>query len=229
MNPLELLKQFLGSSYTHSFRKPGYEQNGQPQQAQPPVQLAQAAQTPMPTASPQRGGVTLEEAIRQVLAARAAPMVKDAGLLAQAGRQFEAAGLDPLMPTILAIRETQGGKDLEKRDWGKNNPYNIRGEQGGKKQFISYPDLQTATFGGRNEYAPGQYVDAQGLSGLILQNKIYEDFRKSKSLADFFNHYSPSVDNNGPLTGQDIKDPVTGKGDQIYNYNYIRGQFPQYQ
>lgn len=229
MNPLELLKQFLGSSTTRSFRKPGYENVGSPTPTQAPVQLAQAAQTPMPVASPQTGGVTLEEAIRQVLAARAAPMVKDAGLLAEVGRQFQAQGLDPLMPTILAIRETQAGKDLQQRDWGKNNPYNIRGEQNGKKQFISYPDLRTATFGGRNEYAPGQYVDSQGLAGLILQNSIYEDFRKTKNLADFFARYSPPVDNNGPLTGKDIKDPVTGKGDQIYNYNYIRGQFPQYQ
>ena len=108
MNPLDFLKEFLNSSSTYSFRKSGTKT----------AQAAEPTSTPKASSQPQQKqqqGASLEDAIRQVMKARGAPMAReeDISLLAQAGRQFQQAGLDPLMPTILSIRETQGGKDLQ--------------------------------------------------------------------------------------------------------------------
>ncbi len=131
------------------------------------------------------------------------PILQHLALLINAGNQLP-QNIDPLLPIILAIRETQGGKYNK----GQNNPYNIRGEQLGQtSKFIDYPSLDVATMGG---YNPMGNVNSQGLTGLIGQNNIYSDFRNSGKLQDLFAHYSPPSDSNGSLD------------QQAGNYDWIR-------
>ena len=134
------------------------------------------------------------------------PILSDLDLLIAAGNQLP-ENLDPLLPLILAIRETQGGRYNK----GQNNPYNIRGQNlAGGTEFINYPDLQTATLGGQNPLYGG--IESQGLLGLLGQNDIYSEFRQTGNLEDLFAHYSPPADNNGDLE------------EQAQNYRWIRNQ-----
>lgn len=98
-------------------------------------------------------------------------------------------GIDQLLPAILSLMETGGGKHTV----GSNNWLNVRGSQGGKTQFINYPDLNTALFGGQN----GPDVSG-GFSGLI-NSPTYSDFRQSGKLEDFFKHYTPPGEGNPSL------------------------------
>lgn len=116
---------------------------------------------------------------------------------------------DPMLPIAIALRETQGGKDLvnpnKNSQLGKNNPFNIRGIQNGQSKFVDYPNIQTAINGGQN--GPDT---SQGFAGLVGQNPLYADYRANPDMAKFFAHYSPPADSNGQLT------------DQVQNYNQIR-------
>jgi hypothetical protein len=132
------------------------------------------------------------------------PILQNLTSLINAGNQLP-SNMDPLLPIILAIRETQGGRYNK----GQNNPYNIRGEQYGTTKFIDYPNLKTATFGG---YNPHSNVESQGLLGLLTKNDIYSNFRNTGNLSDLFARYSPTSDNNGSLD------------QQVENYNWIRNQ-----
>jgi len=109
------------------------------------------------------------------------PIASASGQLAQAGSQLP-SNIDPYLPAVLALMETGGGS----RQVGQNNPFNIRGTQGGNTQFINYPDVSTAILGGQN----GQDV-SKGLLGLLLSDPKYAGFRNSGDLRDFFNVYTP--------------------------------------
>ncbi len=139
------------------------------------------------------------------------PILNNIDMMIEAGNRLP-KNMDPYMPLILSLRETQGGKDLidptKNAKLGKNNPYNIRGVQNGVIRFIDYPSLQVATFGGSNGTDT-----SEGLVGLLSRNPIYAAFRQSGDLKDFFKHWSPPTDNNGNLD------------EQVQNYQWIRNRF----
>ena len=108
------------------------------------------------------------------------PIASMSGQLAEAGSQL---GQNDLLPTIMALMETGGGT----KSVGNNNPYNIRGIQDNKRQFINYPDLQTSILGGG---------DQKGFLGTILNSGYYNDFNQSGNLADFFKTFTPQGEGN---------------------------------
>lgn len=183
---LNLVKQFQqGTTYHHDYTKPV-------------TQLAPQA-TPLPTPEATLDPNVIKQNITKTWGANT-PILSNLDMMIKAGQQLPQTE-DQLLPLALALRETQGGKDLidstKNAHLGQNNPYNMRGVQGGNTQFVNYPDLQTATLGGQN--GPDQ---SQGLVGLLSKNPIYGDFQKSGNYADFFKHWSPPADNNGNIDQQ---------------------------
>jgi hypothetical protein len=181
----------------------------------------QAATTPQTTPMPQNNsGNASDEIIRSNILAgindwnkangSRVPITDNIDLFVRAAKEFQAKGMDPYLPVILALRETQGGRDNEKGGiTGKNNVFNIRGQQGGATKFVDYPSLEVAMFGGQN----GQDV-SQGLTKLITENDIYSDYQNTKDIKDLYKKWSPPEDNNGELTEQE------------QNYNFFRTKFP---
>jgi hypothetical protein len=180
----------------------------------PAVQAAEP--TPMPTATPSAYPQSLppEDVLRSGIAHAYGsdnPILADLALYLQASQKMP-QGVDPMLPIILALRETQGGRDLsnpnKNKKLGKNNVYNLRGEGGA---FQDYPDLATAILGNLDQ--GGQ---SGGLVGLIGGTKpssryIYENFRQHpQDLATLFEKWSPTSDRNGAMD------------EQIHNYNWIR-------
>lgn len=199
MNPLEsilnLLRNIGGTStYKYDYR--------QPAQA---VATATPSPSPIPSPMPQSNGGLDKEILAQKIAQKwgpDTPILKNLDLLVDAGNQLP-ANMDKLLPIILALRETQGGKDLadprKNRNLGKNNIYNIRNDQG---VFQDYPDLQTAVLGNL-----GSGGESSGLVGLLSGAKpsnqgIYADFRKTGDPRDLYKRWSPTEDNNGSLEEQ---------------------------
>jgi hypothetical protein len=136
------------------------------------------------------------------------PLMEYADTLAQAGEQMP-KGVSPYLPTILALRETQGGQ----YNVGKNNIYNLRDNTG---HFVSYPDVQTAILGGVNPLYNN--VHSSGVVGVLNGDKpenqgLYADFRKSGDTADLWKHWSPPTDNNGSIP------------EQVDNYNWMMKRF----
>ena len=155
-----------------------------------------------------------EEAIHNAISQRwgkDTPILQYLPQLLTAGQQLP-KGMDVLLPIIMALRETQGGKDLidpnRNANLGKNNIFNIRNETGA---FQDYPNTNTAISGNYQQGGP-----SSGFVGLMqgAQDKnrnIYADFRADPTnMSKFFAHYSPTSDNNGALP------------EQVNNYNWIR-------
>ena len=114
--------------------------------------------------------------------------------------------IDPLLPAIISLMETGGGVKLA----AENNPFNIRGNQGGQSKFIDYPDIATALLGGAN----GPDVSS-GLIGQLTKNPSYGKFRESGNLEDFFNSYTPP----GPEYGNPSLEEL------LQRYNTLRQLF----
>ena len=133
------------------------------------------------------------------------PIATASAQLAQ-GAQSLPSTIDPYLAAVIAIMESQGGL----KQVGVNNPFNLRGLQNNRTQFINYPDLTTAILGGNN-----QGVQSKGFYGQILQNPSYEPFRKSGDLADFFKVYTPP----GPEYGNPSLEDLLGR------YSSIRQKF----
>lgn len=145
------------------------------------------------------------------------PVLNNVNDLYAAGQQFQKAGLDPYMPTILTLRETQGGRDNTQNPtiYGDNNYTNIRnirdsktgaiiGQPNNPKSFINYSSMADAL---------GTTNNGHGLAHQILNSGLYDNYLKSKNLQDFFKVYSNPSDKNGSLP------------DQEANYNYMRQKF----
>ena len=125
------------------------------------------------------------------------PLLKELETYIQAGNKLP-GNMEKLLPIALALRETQGGKDLvnpsRNSKLGKNNPYNIRNNTGA---FHSYPDSRTASLGNLD-----QGGESSGLVGLLSGSEpsnrgYYEDFRRTNNYKDLFKRWSPTADNNG--------------------------------
>lgn len=225
-NIFDVARQQFGTTQSNYRANPDYKgtkqvifQDGKPtiiDTAQPASPIPQPSIFPQATPTPQ-GGYS-PEAIKSGISRWTAnnsapvPLLNNLDDYYQAGLQLQQQGFDPYLPTILALRETQGGRDNAKpgAKTGKNNQLNIRGEQYGEKRFIDYPDVRTSLFGGPN----GQYT-SQGLVKLLTQNDIYADFQRTKNIQDLYRHWSPPEDNNGALDEQQA------------NYEFMRAFFNQ--
>ena len=145
----------------------------------------------------------LEQMISQGLAKYpgGAPIATLSAQLAKSGRQIQKAGGDPLLPTVISLKESQGGK----KQVGINNPYGLRGTQNGSQQFINYATPEEALFG-------GTIAHPLGFMGNLFKN--YQPYLKSGNLADFFSTYTPISDSRNPSIQN-----------QIDLYNQLRSYF----
>lgn len=102
------------------------------------------------------------------------PVATMSSQLAEAGEGLP----DPLLPAIMSLVETHGGRDITR---GQNNIYNMLPTRAG----ISYPDLQRAILGGNGQ---------KGFRGVVTGG-LYNDYLESGNLHDFFDTYSPASEN----------------------------------
>ena len=186
--------------------------------------------TPMPTRTPtpepqyhgptmiadaQNGGgqvqgtqtPTIEDIATGLAKFAQAAHVPDVPVATQAANLLEAGqGLpDPLLPTVLTLKETRGGLDLLNRLVGKNNPGNILPPGG----LADYPSMDVGILGGGPQ-------EQKGLRG-VLMGPAYENYRNTGNLEDFFRVYSPG----GPEHGNPSLE------EQIRQYQALRQYFGQ--
>ena len=148
----------------------------------PPMLSPYVEPTPTPTPTPKPKGYTADQ-IKEGLTkfGPATPLISNADELATAVSRMPKA-VDPLLPVIVSLMETGGGQKMT----AKNNPFNIRGTQNGKRKFIDYPDINTSILGGENKG-----VKSKGFTGTINEHPSYDQFRKTGNLEDFFSKYTP--------------------------------------
>lgn len=129
----------------------------------------------------------------------APPVATMSGSLAEAGQNLP----DPLLPAILALKESRGGQDAIP---AKNaNPYNIF--YPGTQKSVDYNGvggLKTAILGGNGKL---------GFAGLLRPGGIYSDYLNSGNLSDFFSHYSPPGQGNAAME------------EQLRQYNVLKSYF----
>ena len=151
----------------------------------PTPRMPQPTATPTPTVLPtfdDRDPTGLQRQIEQGLPKAGfgdAPISTLTAQLAQAGSQLP-RNVDPLLPTIIALMETGGGQNLS----AQNNLFNIG-------PGINYPDPAVSILGGGPQ-------NQLGLSGVLREGGIYDDFLQSGDLLDFFNRFTPSSDPLNP-------------------------------
>lgn len=196
-NILDFIRNLLPSkTYSYDFRP-----SGQAVQAATPTSAPAA--TAQPTSAPTDIAQDLVRQNVSKLYGKDNPALSYLPQLLDAGKQLP-QGVDPYLPLIIALRETQGGR----YNVGQNNIFNMRNETGA---FQDYPDINTAING--NLAQGGQ---SGGFTGLVGGSKpssqsIYQDFRQDPSnMQKFFAHYSPTADKNGALD------------EQVQNYQWIR-------
>lgn len=209
-NPIEYIKRLLGGQAQQKPDKVAqlaanmkltYGNTKPMGQSEEPAPVASPiAQTPQatPIAIPQ-------DQLAQNIAStwgKDTPLLQNLALYMQGGNKLS-GNMEKLLPLALALRETQGGKDLinpnKNSKLGKNNVFNIRNDTGA---FQDYPDLQTAIMG--NLQQGGQ---SGGMVGLLNGEKPsskgnYSDFRRTNNYADLFKRWSPPTDSNGSLEEQ---------------------------
>ncbi len=220
MNPLSYIMSLFG-------QHPAQQQSQQAQQGMNQMKwggnafdnspsLIQSAQAQAPSPMPQQPvtGMPDEQHLRQAIGSvygQDNPLLQNLSLYLQASHQMP-QGADPMLPIILALRETQGGRDLtnpaKNAHLGQNNVYNLRNDTGA---FQDYPDLSTAVMG--NLQQGGQSGGVVGLLGGTKPSSagIYQDWRQNpQDLSKLFAHWSPPTDSNGSLE------------EQVGNYNWIK-------
>ena len=138
--------------------------------------------TPTPTLTPKPKGYTADQ-IKDGLTkfGPTTPLIDSADDLATAVSKMP-KGVDPLLPVVVSLMETGGGQKMT----AENNPFNLRGEQYGRRKFIDYPDIKTSILGGDN-----RGVKSKGFTGTINEHPSYAQFRKTGNLEDFFSSYTP--------------------------------------
>lgn len=103
--------------------------------------------------------------------------------------------VDPFLAIGVALRESRGGLDLEGREQGVNNVYNVM--PGG--ELTDYPDLKTAVLGGPN---PKYNTESKGFVNLIMKSPAYAKYRETGNVDDFNAVYSPPNSGNPTLQKQ---------------------------
>lgn len=175
-------------TYHYDFRSPAPQATGAP--AATPTIAPMATATPAPSAPPS----DLEGVIRKAMAAYGNPPVATLSAeLAQAGEGLP----DPLLPAIVSLKESSGGKNLTH----PNNFVNIL--QPGK---FDYPTPQSNITGEHGD-------DRWSFKELLNEGSPYAKYRNSGDLADFFRPYTPPGGANASLE------------DQIAMYNALKEKY----
>ena len=158
---------------------------GNKQNAAPLVKQVQASET-----SPTRQRVTQQqiEAGLNRFKQPAPPIATLSAQLAEAGNRLP-ANADPLLPTILALMESRGL--LDPKPAAASNPYNIMAPN-----LVDYQDPSVAILGNDQKL---------GLSGLLRQGGLYQDYLDSGDLSLFFNRFTPSSDPLNPSNNELIQ------------------------
>ncbi len=142
--------------------------------------------SPLPSSTPTPTQNPLQQQIERGISKydQTMPIATLSAPLAKVGQGLP----DSLLPVILALMESGGGRNITS---GANNLYNISPGQG-----ITYPDLATAILGGgqRNQL---------GLKGVLEKN--YPDYLRSGNLTDFFSRFTPESDLRNPSIEESIK------------------------
>lgn len=154
---------------------------------------------PVVTASVKKSSTSqrqLEELIKAGLRkySPGVPIANEASTFAEAGQGLP----DPLLPVLVALAETSGGKNITR---GSNNLFNLLPTPAG----VDYPDMRTAILGGNGR---------QGFKGTITGG-LYNDYLKSGNLADFLRRYTPPGAEHG---NADLEQ-------QMANYSKLRSYF----
>lgn len=140
-----------------------------PTPAPTPPQTPTPMPTPTPTPTPM--GTPGQEVFTRGFEGYGSPLATASGQFAQSAAQNPLP--DPLLPAIIALMESSGGRNQT----FANNPFNW-GMQ-------PMPDLNTA-------------ID-RIYSGIGGRTPYYEDYLQSGDLSDFFNVYTPPSPANPPL------------------------------
>lgn len=146
-----------------------------------------ALPTPSPAPTDNQFGVPRDQAaLEEIITAGLAdsnfadaPISTLSGQLAQAGAGLPEA-VDPLLPVILSLMETSGGRNLS----APNNLFNIG-------PGISYPDPVVNILGGGPQ-------DQLGLAGVLRPGGIYDPFLQTGDLSEFFRTFTPETDPANP-------------------------------
>lgn len=181
-NFLNLAKQFIQNIFSRASQAPVKAQTVSPISSPTPTPQ------PIPETTPKTNAISADQVKQGFLKYDAnAPLATQSGVIAQALSSLSPS-INPKLILAKIIAETRAGKDLIGRQEGLNNPLNTMY----KGKLINYPDLKTALTGGPN---PLEGHNSQGIIN-ILNGPLYQKFRQSGNLADFFNTYSnPSVGN----------------------------------
>lgn len=175
-----------------------------PLQEEPDIRMRFDAPTPTPTPmqaptmpqEDQYNGGSIDPSVIaqgfQKFSATPPPVASMSSEIASAGEGLP----DELLPAILALMETGGGKHMA----SKNNPYNLG-------PGIEYPDLKTAIVGGGPR-------DQKGFKG-VIHGGLYDKYKESGKLEDFFNTFTPP----GPEHGNPSMEEL------IQRYHSLRSLF----
>lgn len=181
---------FPSKTYHFDYRSPAPQATGAPASTPTPTIAPMATATPAPSAPPS----DLEGVIRKAMAAYGNPPVATLSAeLAQAGEGLP----DPLLPAVVSLKESSGGKKLTY----PNNFVNIL--QPGK---FDYPTPQSNITGEHGD-------DRWSFKELLNEGSAYGKYRKSGDLADFFQSYTPPGGSNASLE------------DQIAMYNLLKEKY----
>ncbi len=135
-----------------------------------PASAASASPTPTPAPS-------MSDRIRSGLLKYQAdiPAATLSSELAQAGMGLP----DPFLPAVMTLMETRGGQDMAT----PNNLFNIG-------PGIEYDDPRTSIIGGgeRNQ---------KGFEGIMREGGLYQPYRDSGRLEDFFSVFTPPGEQYG--------------------------------
>lgn len=185
-------------TYHYDFRSPT------PDTTAAPTTMPSVAPTatPQPMDTPGADGevpADLEGVIRKAMQAYGNPPVATlSGELAQAGQGLP----DPLLPAIVSLKESSGGKHLTH----PNNFVNILDPRGAD---YSSPAANLIDNPGDNRFSFSE----------LMKQPAYAQYRDSGNLADFFSKYTPDHDRNGNRNSN------ATIADQIKMYNQLKDQY----
>ncbi|MBV6446344.1 MAG: hypothetical protein IFNCLDLE_02637 [Ignavibacteriaceae bacterium] len=109
--------------------------------------------------------------------------------------------IDPMMAAIIALKESRGGLDPKPR--AAANYFNIM-----------KPGKGLANYGGNPARAISHPTETLNFEGLLRQGGVYQNFRDSGDLADFFEKFTP------------VSDPLNPSiEEQVNQYNQLRELF----
>ena len=136
-----------------------------------------------------RDKVALEKIIESGLAARGNPPISQAiPDFAEAGSMLP-ANMNPLLPVIMSIIESGGGKYIPENSPSPYNTFNIYSPSRGG--WAKYNDYRSSLFGNNPEENVNFYDQ-------MVEGSPYEQFRNTGRISDLFRAYTPETDDSNP-------------------------------